>query len=250
MTIQVIGAGFGRTGTLSLKKALEELGFGPCYHMEEVFFNPWRVRGWLQACQGKPVDWDRMLRGYRATVDWPGATFYRQLVEHYPQAKVILTVRDPHGWYASAYDTIYSVMQRFPLNDSGRLLPVIPWLTTMLNCNIWEGTFHGRFEDRAYAIQIYQQHIETVQRTVPPERLLVYEVRQGWEPLCGFLEVPVPVGRPFPRVNDRSAFQRRVTMLTTGVYAGLGAASLAVILGMAGLLQRSFTRNRKEKGRA
>jgi len=243
MAIEVIGAGFGRTGTLSLKKALEILGFGPCYHMEEVFFNPWRVSGWLHACQGRPVDWERLLHGYHATVDWPGATFYRELMAHYPQAKVILTVRDPEAWYDSAYQTIYSVMRHFPLNRDGRRLPVVSGVAGMLNCNIWDGTFHGRFADRQYAMQVFQQHNQAVQRTVPPERLLVYEVRQGWEPLCRFLNVPVPEGKPFPRVNDRTAFQRRVTLLVGGVYAGLGAATLTAALvaawgikGLAGFL--------------
>src|SRR5919199_3150253 len=107
MALEVIGAGFGRTGTMSLKVALEELGFGPCYHMTEVFANPKHVKFWEAAARGEPVDWEELFRGYRSSVDWPGAAFYEELMERYPDAKVILTVRDPDRWYESALNTIY-----------------------------------------------------------------------------------------------------------------------------------------------
>ena len=109
MTLDVIGAGFGRTGTMSLKVALEELGFGPCYHMSEVFAHPEHVELWRAAAQGKEVDWEQIFGGYRATVDWPACSFYGELMEKYPDAKVILTVRDPQRWYESAYNTIYTM---------------------------------------------------------------------------------------------------------------------------------------------
>ena len=107
MNLEVIGAGFGRTGTMSLKVALEELGFGPCYHMREVFEHPEHIELWRAAMRGDPVDWERVLGDYRATVDWPGCTFYGELLERNPDAKVILTVRDPQRWYESVRDTIY-----------------------------------------------------------------------------------------------------------------------------------------------
>jgi hypothetical protein len=109
MSLEVIGAGFGRTGTMSLKVALETLGFGPCYHMTEVFTHPEHVELWRAATQGKPVAWEQIFDGYRATVDWPGCTFYAQLMQRYPDAKVILTVRDPQKWYESVYNTIYRI---------------------------------------------------------------------------------------------------------------------------------------------
>src|SRR3954451_16498267 len=109
MALTVMGAGFGRTGTLSLKAALEELGLGPCYHMREAIQHPDHVPTWESAARGEPVDWDRFLGGYRATVDWPGAAFYEQLSEKYPDARVILTVRDPDRWYDSASATIYDI---------------------------------------------------------------------------------------------------------------------------------------------
>lgn len=112
MTLEVIGAGFGRTGTMSLKVALEELGFEPCYHMSEVFTHPEHVELWRAAAQGEPVEWEQIFGGYRATVDWPACTFYGELMENYPDAKVILTVRDPQRWYESAYNTIYTIDRR------------------------------------------------------------------------------------------------------------------------------------------
>ena len=109
MSLEVIGAGFGRTGTMSLKVALEDLGYGPCYHMIELFEHPNHVERWEVAVRGEPVDWEEMFAGYRATVDWPGAAFFKELSERYLEAKVILTVRDPERWYESARDTIFNL---------------------------------------------------------------------------------------------------------------------------------------------
>jgi hypothetical protein len=106
MALEVIGAGFGRTGTKSLKAALEELGFDPCYHMSELFGHPEHVELWEAAARGKSVDWNELLGGYRATTDWPACSFYEELMQSYPDAKVILTLRDPNRWYESTYNTV------------------------------------------------------------------------------------------------------------------------------------------------
>jgi hypothetical protein len=206
MPIKVIGAGLGRTGTLSLKLALEELGFARCYHMVEVLAHPDDARIWDAAARGQPVDWDALFHDYQATVDWPGCSFYEQLMQHYPDARVVLTVRDPERWYDSAYNTIYYVKQAFPR----WITPLFPRMRNfrrMVDRLIWDGTFHGRFEDRAHAIEVFNQHNERVRRIVPPERLLVFEVREGWEPLCAFLRVPVPASEPFPHKNDTAEFR-------------------------------------------
>jgi hypothetical protein len=231
----VIGAGFGRTGTLSLKKALETLGFDPCYHMEEVFFRPFHARRWSQACAGHPVDWGRTLRGYRASVDWPACTFYKELAAAYPEAKIILTVRDPDRWYDSAASTIYPVMQSFPLNRLGRPLPHIGDVGRMLDCLIWEGTFSGHFADREYAIEVYNRHNREVIENISAGRLLIFDVRDGWAPLCAFLDVPIPPNTPFPHVNDHREYWRRVRSLTLALFAGLCVAALglaALIIGL------------------
>lgn len=216
MALEVIGAGFGRTGTLSLKLALEQLGFGRCYHMSEAFAHPDHVPFWEAATRGEVIDWDVLFVGYRSTTDWPAATFWAELAERYPEAKVILTVRDPERWYDSVRATIF----RLGRNPMVRyLLPLLGLVAqrprAMVRMGrvaeelIWEGTFGGGFEDRTHAIAAFERHNASVMTAVPAERLLVFDVREGWEPLCDFLEVEVPE-RPFPRVNDRASMRRTV----------------------------------------
>lgn len=209
MPLKVIGAGFGRTGTLSLKVALEQLGFVKCYHMTEVFSRPEGVGLWEAAARGEPVDWESLFQGYQATVDWPGCNFYREFLRLYPEAKVILTVRDPERWYDSARQTIYRQQRAFP----AWVMPFFPRLRHFLRLTqrlVWEGVFRGRFEDRAFAVEVFNRHTEEVNRVVPPERLLVYEVKEGWGPLCSFLGVPIPEGKPFPHLNDAEEFRSRI----------------------------------------
>lgn len=216
--LQIIGAGFGRTGTLSLKTALEELGFGPCYHMSEVFGHPEHIALWQAAADGEGIDWNTIFANYRSAVDWPSCAFYEQQMRAYPDAKVLLTVRDPENWYESVCRTIYQIHHRVGVSLSSRLLsyagkallnivqPHMKRLFRMQTAVIWDGTFAGNIEDKAYAIAVFNQHIEEVKQKVPPEKLLVYNVKEGWEPLCAFLGVPVPEGKPFPRLNDREHF--------------------------------------------
>ena len=232
MPIQVIGAGLGRTGTLSLKTALEELGFTKCYHMIDLFA-PWQTRGPGMPPRGEPVDWDRLFAGYRATVDWPGCSFYRELLRHYPEAKVILTVRDPERWYDSARETIYYVRNAIP-RWTRVIFPRMRVFRRMLDRIAWDGLFRGRFEDRAFAVDAFNRHNEQVRRDVPAERLLVYQVSEGWEPLCAFLGVPVPEGKPFPHLNDAAEFRARVergARIARAIgYIAVGVAALALVL--------------------
>ena len=210
MALEVIGAGFGRTGTASLQGALEELGLNRCYHMKEVFKNPTHAAIWRAAAEGKSVDWDALLEGYQATVDWPGCTFYQELMERYPDAKVLLNVRDPEAWYKSMTNTVYKMTQLgFPQSLIPRLVPRIRGLSKMAHILIWQNTFDKRFADKAHAVKVFSDHIAEVKRVVPAEKLLVYEVKEGWAPLCAFLEVPVP-DEPFPRLNDSAAFNQRL----------------------------------------
>ena len=197
--LKVIGAGFGRTGTLSTKNALEELGFGPCYHMTELFERPGATEQWQAIVAGVPTDWKAVFAGYQASVDWPACAFYKELMQVYPEAKVLLTVRDPDRWYESVRNTIYVA--------SHQHLPHSPH-AQMVNSLIWQGTFDGKFEDKDYAISIFHRHTEEVKQHVPPEKLLVYNVKESWEPLCDFLGVAVP-SIPFPRLNDRENFVGR-----------------------------------------
>ena len=214
MAIKVIGAGFGRTGTLSLKVALEMLGFDKCYHMDEMFQHPEHAIFWENAIEGKPVDWDALFKDYQATVDFPWCCYYSQLMQHYPDAKVVLTIRDFEQWYESSLNTIYQVGRspkqnllmalKFPFSAKTRH---IFRLFRLIEKDVWGGIFQGRFPDKDYALAVFNQHIESVKRIVPPERLLVYQVKEGWEPLCRFLSVPIP-SQPFPHLNQRTEFNQ------------------------------------------
>lgn len=218
--MQVIGAGFGRTGTASLKAALEELGFGPCYHMIEVFEHPEHADFWLAAWRGELVGWDGFLGGYEAAVDWPACTFYEELFGRDPDAKVLLSVRDPERWYESTRNTIYEIskitagsrLSRAIFAFVGLFVPGVFEVGRMGSEIIWQGTFDGRFEDRSHAIKVFERHNEEVRRRVPQDRLLVYEVKEGWEPLCEFLGVEEP-DSPFPRLNDTAEMRRRIWLL-------------------------------------
>jgi hypothetical protein len=198
MPLDVIGAGFGRTGTMSLKLALEQLGFGPCYHMIEVLKTPSAAGLWEAAADGEAVDWDEVFKGYRATVDWPAATFWRELADAYPAAKVILSLRPAAAWFASTQATIFKADYDDPKDPFERMIS-----------KVIGDLFDRRMHDEARVIEVYNRHNETVQRAIPPERLLVYDVAQGWEPLCAFLGVPVPEG-PMPKVNTTEDFLREM----------------------------------------
>ncbi|GAA2620220.1 sulfotransferase [Actinomadura fulvescens] len=216
--MKVIGAGFGRTGTRSLKAALETLGFGPCYHMSEVIAEPHRVRQWLDVGEGRGSDWDEVFAGYQAAVDWPAASYWRELAEHYPGSKVILTVRDPARWYASVSETIFAgalaERRRLPLRRRlvRRLVrlrsPDFALYPRMARATFIDRVFDGRIDDQEHVTAVFERHIAEVKATIPPERLLVFEAGDGWGPLCAFLGVPVPA-EPYPQVNERAAFRRK-----------------------------------------
>jgi hypothetical protein len=195
--LRVIGAGFGRTGTLSLREALVRLGVGPCGHMRENFEHPERFALWDEALRhktaGEPIDWRPLLDGFQAIVDWPGAYFWREMIAAHPDAKVILTVRDPERWYDSIQATIFSLPDD-QLPDGPREI-------------IFTRTFGGLLTDRVWCQAVVAQHNKTVQESIAADRLLVFDVKDGWESLCAFLDVPVPEDEPFPRVNDTASFQ-------------------------------------------
>ncbi len=208
MSLKVVGAGFGRTGTLSLKIALERIGFGPCYHMMEVFPRPDHVAMWHRLAFEQSMDWDEIFRGFHATVDWPAARWWREIAAHFPEAKVLLSVRDPEAWYKSVTDTIYQPMKS-PAPDG--VPELVRLQSEMARKAILAETFDNRFEDKAHAIEVFERHNQEVRDAIDPARLLVFDVREGWGPLCRFLEVPVP-DEPFPRLNDTATFQAMMRM--------------------------------------
>jgi Sulfotransferase domain len=236
--MRVIGAGFGRTGTTSLKAALEELGFGPSYSLSEVFANPEHVGFWEAAggLSGEKVDWEGFLADYEVAVDWPACSFYEELMEAFPEAPVILTVRDPVPWYESTRSTIYELRRlttgplplRAAFAFAGLFVPGVAGTVRLADRLVWEDTFDGRFEDRAYAMEVFECHNETVRRRVPPERLLVFDVREGWAPLCDFLGIEAP-DVPFPRLNEAREMRRS---LLGHVALSAAAPALAVLAGV------------------
>lgn len=202
MSLKVIGAGFGRTGTRSLKEALEMLGFGPCHHMMEVFMHPEQVPFWDRVATGQPYDWEELFKDYNSSCDWPSCTFYKELADRYPDAKVILSLRDPKSWFKSVSNTIMPAMKKPEDGDQRRLPGVFgPKL-------IGERTFGFDFSE-AHMIDVYNRHNEEVKRTIPAHRLLVFEAKEGWEPLCRFLGVKVP-DAPYPAMNSTEEFQGRI----------------------------------------
>jgi hypothetical protein len=211
--MKIIGAGVGRTGTLSLKAALERLGHGPCFHGRHVLDHPGRLDLWRAAASGRPVSWAAVFDGYAATVDWPGAAFWRELTAAFPSAKVILTVRDEESWYESVSSTIYRMFGDGPadsrVTEARRIVPGLDVFTAFHRQMIWDGFFDGRFADRDHAMSVYREHNAAVRREVPGDRLLVIEPGAGWEPLCAFLGEKVP-DEPYPHLNDPDRFWARV----------------------------------------
>lgn len=184
---------------MSLKHALEELGFGPCYHMFEVVGQTDRLEMWLGLATGSTPDWDRVFDGYHSAVDWPASAFWRELADAYPKAKVVLTVRDPDRWYDSIEKTLYQ--QYLRVRPEGTLF------ARMVGPLIWEGIFGGRF-DRESATARFRQHEHEVREAISADRLLVYRTGDGWGPLCEFLGVAEPA-EEFPRSNDSASFNKR-----------------------------------------
>ena len=214
--LQVIGAGLGRTGTLSMKQALEDLGFNPCHHMKETFFNPRpnqksHFQDILQE-NNKEQALEALFGGYKAMVDYPGCMFYEDFMKMNPDAKVILTVRDsPEAWVKSVDATIFGghgasnwfswkfhLLIRTMFLEGPHLLVIRKIMMKT----------HGvdPSDPKTDLGQMYTDWVNRVKETVPAEKLLVFNVKQGWKPLCDFLGVPVP-DTPFPRVNSTKEFQ-------------------------------------------
>ena len=207
MTVRVIGAGFGRTGTLSLKVALEKLGFGPCYHMVEVRRRADDVHVWTRAHNGELIDWNAFLEGWGATVDWPSCNLWREQLAAFPDAKVILSKREPALWYASVMNTIYPSSQAAMRSEDSESRAFGIWGNEI----IWQRVFDGRMDDEAHVISVLAAYEAAVRSAVPSDRLLEFSPGEGWEPLCAFLGVDVP-DEPYPRTNATSEFRAAQSM--------------------------------------
>jgi hypothetical protein len=214
-SITMIGAGLPRTGTLTQMLALEQLGMGPCYHWVNLIADLDQVGLWSRALDGDGP-WQEIFGGFHSTVDWPGGYFYRELIDVYPDARVLLSVRDPEAWERSFRQTIWTMSygdSLMPLLARARMEVDPRWRSYMalVERMFWgpQGTFAAGHSEPAQLIEQMLAHNEEVKRVVPAERLLVWEGGEGWEPLCEFLGVEVPDG-PLPHANDRDTFVGRV----------------------------------------
>ena len=202
--VSVIGAGMGRTSTMSLKTALEKLGFAPCHHMMEMPNVPHTADGWRRAALGEDVDFAALLEGYGASCDWPSAAFWKPLSERFPAAKVILTERPDEKWWASISQTIFVSLT----SPREQVSPERRAQRDMAEEVILRHTFGGNVTDKNHVLNVYRAHNAAVKATIPPERLLVFDGADGWGPLCAFLGVPVP-DEPYPNTNSTAEFQAR-----------------------------------------
>jgi hypothetical protein len=213
--MRLIGAGLPRTGTLSQKVALEMLGLAPCYHMVNVLMNLDEAQVWRRALDGEGP-WDEVFDGFQATVDWPGSFFYPELVEAYPDAKVFLSVRDADAWERSMRDTIWGLFYGDMLIrdlGSARARVDAKWNGYLeMMREMWEqsGLIDAGTDTTSESMKSAMERFnEEVQQNVPADRLLVWSVSDGWEPLCEFMELPVP-DTPFPHLNDSKEFGERI----------------------------------------
>ncbi|KAI9148056.1 hypothetical protein HJFPF1_11878 [Paramyrothecium foliicola] len=214
--MKVLILGLGRTGTASMRAAMKQMGYVDTYHMMNCSIeNPPDALMWMDALtakydgKGKPFtreDWDQLLGNAQAVCDWPAIAFARELIEAYPEAKVVLTNRDVNSWHASTMKTVYWRVTDPEL----RWLSHFDWAASMyypMLKKFFDTFFHGDFPNRGK--EVFERHYAEVRSLVPKERLLEYRVTDGWGPLCEFLEQPVPKGVPFPNVNDNSDFVTR-----------------------------------------
>lgn len=202
MVLRVVGAGVGRTGTNSLKVALEALLGGPCHHMFEIVANPHQIPGWTDAIDGRDVDWHDLLDGYVAQVDWPGASFWPELSAANPEALVILSVRDADAWYESASNTIFQVFDKMPPE-------LTPWFESVRG--LLDVRFSADLENATAMKDAFERHNDAVRETVPAERLLEWTPTDGWDPLCERLGVPIPE-QPFPLTNQTAEWRANFGM--------------------------------------
>ncbi|GAA3599675.1 sulfotransferase family protein [Nonomuraea rosea] len=201
--LKVVGASFGRTGTSSVRLALETLGFGPCHYMKELFTDPAHAEEWLRVVDGGRPDWERLLGDFTSTIAWPAAFFWRELAAAYPEAKVLLIVRDPDSWYASMSRTLYRTR---PVGTGTE--PSLGVRDRVIERIVWQGTFSGRFADREHAIGVYRAQLDEVRDAVPSGRLIEFTPSSGWKPLCAALGADVP-DAPFPVANTTDEYVRR-----------------------------------------
>jgi hypothetical protein len=223
MSIKIIGAGFPRTGTNTIRECLESLGFGMTYHMKQLLVHPENLHYWTTLKETRTTNWQELYDGYEATVDFPCYPWYKEHMKQYPEAKVILTIRPFEKWYESFYSTIWQA-QNPPESERiamGERIGSDPRLQSVMKVlefakqTINEGHFQGKFLDKEFMEKVYNEHNEEVKNYVPGNKLLVFDVCEGWKPLCEFLDVEIPV-ESLPHTNKKEDFAVMIGELMQG----------------------------------
>ncbi len=202
MALKVIGTGFGRTGTNSLKVTLQHLGLGPCHHMYELRDNPDLMPFWQAVARGARPDWDKAFPGYSSSVDWPSVSYWREITAYYGDAKIIHLQRPDDAWIKSLHATIYPTLRDIESVEPGHHRDLLDFCRELT----WDQGFGGRMGDVDHALSIYRTHNAKIRAAFTPDRMLIFEASDGWQPLCRFLDVAVP-DIPFPHVNRSQEFQ-------------------------------------------
>ncbi|MEO5999420.1 MAG: sulfotransferase family protein [Chitinophagaceae bacterium] len=223
MSIKIIGAGLPRTGTNTLKVSLEKLGYMKTYHMKELMVNPETLHYWKTLNETGQTNWDELYNGFQATVDFPAYPWYKEHMKRYPDAKVILTIRPFENWYTSIHSTIWKAGPQNILEKIIKFFKILfnPKVRMVSNCIkfskgiIFQKHFQGKFKDKVFAEKVFNQHIADVKAFVPAEKLLIYDVSEGWGPLCKFLGVPEP-NEPLPHLNKKENFKEMLGKMMKG----------------------------------
>ena len=224
MSIKIIGAGFPRTGTTTLKRCLETLGFNNVYHMKELLVKPEKLHYWMKLDETGDTDWEGLYEGYDASVDFPAYSWYKEHMKKYPDAKIILTIRDFEDWYKSVYSTVWQAGPQTPLEKIkmiGKLLTNSRVRKVVKCIKFFKKVFFadelkGKFMDKEFAKKVWEDHIKAVKAYVSQEKLLVYDVRDGWGPICEFLNVPEPTEQ-LPHLNKKENFKEMLPQLMKGI---------------------------------
>ena len=230
MTVRVIGVGLGQTGTHSLAAALEILGFGECFHADKMLErrDVRAAQAWLDIAEGRQARWDDIFQGYRSIASFPAWALYKEMLAQFPEARVVLTVRDKEQWFNDINAGDYAAFKADP-----RWLfwfsPVKRVMRKLEDLLILDRKYNHNLHDKRHALMVFEEHIQEIRRTVPEDRLLIFDVREGWEPLCSFLEVPVPGDRPFPRLNDVASVKARLRSRFF-FFRGVEIAAVALLL--------------------
>jgi hypothetical protein len=207
--LRVIGVGLPRSGTSSLQAALELLGFGPCHHMSELIDKPDQSVQFLRAYDGHKVDFHTLMKGYGSAVGSPVADFYKEIRQAYPQAKLVLTVRDSSEKWLESFDTTLRIV------FLSKIFYCIVYLMKIVRLSCLVARKSGEkwtYEIGQIGPQFHDQYNARIINENKAGEVLVYNVKEGWPPLCKFLGVDIPQNIPFPNLNEAQHIKRQIKL--------------------------------------